>query len=109
MQIQLNFPKKLGGKFYAKGKHSIDDALANDWFFKALVKEGEIIVLARDEMAQKIQALKDKLEADKAGAKPLAAKQSENPIEEDAAGIQDSEEVEQKRKVGRPKKSQEKQ
>ncbi len=45
MQIQFNRPVTLGENTYGKGQHDVPDADAAGWFFDALVKEGDAVVL----------------------------------------------------------------
>lgn len=47
MQVQLKGPKKLAGKLYKKGVHELPDALLDDWFLKALLKDGDAVLVEK--------------------------------------------------------------
>lgn len=40
MRAQFKRPVRIGGKLYECGEHEIDAALADHWYFKALVADG---------------------------------------------------------------------
>jgi hypothetical protein len=45
MQVQFNRPATIGGVTYGKGQHAVPDEHKDDWFFKALVQDGDAVVL----------------------------------------------------------------
>ena len=45
MKVRLKRPVKLEGKLYTLGVHDIPDGVADHWFFKALVKSHDALVL----------------------------------------------------------------
>lgn len=50
MQVQFKRPVTIGKETYGKGVHNVPDADVKDnWFFDGLVKEGNAIVLRKDE------------------------------------------------------------
>lgn len=50
MQVQFNSPVTLGKNTYGKGQHTVpDEDVKDNWFFDALVKEGNAVVLRQDE------------------------------------------------------------
>ena len=50
MQVQFNRPVTIGKETYGKGVHNVPDAdVTDNWFFDGLVKEGNAIVLRKDE------------------------------------------------------------
>ena len=50
MQVQFKRPVTIGRETYGKGVHNVPEAEVKDnWFFDALVKEGNAIVLRKDE------------------------------------------------------------
>ena len=50
MQVQFKRPVTIGKETYGKGVHNVPEADVKDnWFFDALVKEGNAIVLRKDE------------------------------------------------------------
>lgn len=50
MQVQFNRPVTIGKETYGKGVHNVPDADVKDnWFFDGLVKEGNAIILRKDE------------------------------------------------------------
>lgn len=53
MQVQFNRPVTLGKNTYGKGQHAVpDEDIKDNWFFDALVKEGNAVVLRQDEAAE---------------------------------------------------------
>lgn len=48
MQVQFNRPATIGGVTYGKGQHAVPDEHKDDWFFKALVQDGDAVVLRTD-------------------------------------------------------------
>lgn len=67
MQVQINKPVTLGANTYGKGQHNIPDGDAAGWFFDALVKAGDIVVL-REQEAKTLEA-EIKKDVEKADAK----------------------------------------
>jgi len=50
MQVQFNKPVTIAGVTYGKGQHEVPAADTKDnWFFDALVKEGQAVVLRKEE------------------------------------------------------------
>lgn len=50
MQVQFKRPVTIGKETYGKGVHNVPDADVKDnWFFDGLVKEGNAIILRKDE------------------------------------------------------------
>ncbi len=50
MQVQFKRPVTIGKETYGKGVHNVPDADVKDnWFFEGLVKEGNAIILRKDE------------------------------------------------------------
>lgn len=50
MQVQFKRPVTIGKETYGKGVHNVPEADVKDnWFFDALVKEGNAIILRKDE------------------------------------------------------------
>ena len=50
MQVQFKRPVTIGKETYGKGVHNVPDAdVEGNWFFDALVKDGDAIVLRKDE------------------------------------------------------------
>jgi len=50
MQVQFNRPVTIGKETYGKGQHSVPNKeVKNNWFFDALVKEGNAVVLRKDD------------------------------------------------------------
>lgn len=49
MQVQFNRPVTIGGVTYGKGQHAVPDEVKGDWFFEALVKDGNAVVLRADD------------------------------------------------------------
>lgn len=50
MQVQFNRPVTIAGMTYGKGLHSVPDAdVSGDWFFDALVKDGDAVIMRKDE------------------------------------------------------------
>jgi len=46
MQVQFNRPVTIGLETYGKGQHSVPDAdCQGNWFFDALVADGDAVVL----------------------------------------------------------------
>jgi hypothetical protein len=45
MLVQFKYPRCIGGKDYKAGEHEIPNALKKDWYFKALVKDGDIDIV----------------------------------------------------------------
>ncbi len=95
MKIDLKYPRRIGGKFYAKGQHEISDSLLNDWFVKSLVKDGDLVVMARSEQEQAIQSHKDMKEAKKAIEQPQAEMKSEMIEDEKSSEIKEEEKSEE--------------
>lgn len=53
MQIQFKRPVTIGKETYGKGVHNVPEDDVNDnWFFDALVKDGDAIVLRAEEVAE---------------------------------------------------------
>jgi hypothetical protein len=52
MQVQFNHPVTFGEETYGKGQHSVPDALADDWYFKAMQEDGNAVVLREAEEAE---------------------------------------------------------
>jgi hypothetical protein len=48
MQVQFNRPATISGVTYGKGQHAVPDEARGDWFFNALVKDGDAVVLRAD-------------------------------------------------------------
>lgn len=48
MQVQFNRPATIGGVTYGKGQHAVPDEHKDEWFFKALVQDGDAVVLRAD-------------------------------------------------------------
>jgi hypothetical protein len=48
MKVHFKFSRGIDGKIYHKGAHDLDDKLADHWFFKALVKQGDVKVLGAE-------------------------------------------------------------
>lgn len=51
MQVQINKPVTIGGNTYGKGQHTIPAEDAKGWFFDALVKDGDAVILRAEEPA----------------------------------------------------------
>lgn len=53
MLVRFAHPRKLNhgkqSKLYPKGVHEVPDALKDDWFFKAQVKEGHLAIMPKAE------------------------------------------------------------
>lgn len=50
MQVQFKRPVTIGKETYGKGVHNIPGAdVEGNWFFDALVKDGDAVVLRKDE------------------------------------------------------------
>ncbi len=46
MQVQFNRPVTLKGVTYGKGLHAVpDEDVKGDWFFDALVKDGDAVIM----------------------------------------------------------------
>lgn len=78
-------PVRIGGKLYECGEHEIDAALADHWYFKALVKDGlaQVIEDPKPEPAPApAPAVETKVEpvVTAAAAKP-APKQAPKPVQ----------------------------
>lgn len=53
MQVQFNRPVTIAGITYGKGLHSVPDAdVSGNWFFDALVKDGDAVIMRKDEPAE---------------------------------------------------------
>lgn len=44
MQVQFKRPATIHGVTYGKGVHEAPDSIANDWYFKAMQSDGDVIV-----------------------------------------------------------------
>lgn len=66
MKIQLKHPRSIDGKLFAPGVHDMPDALADHWFLKALMKDGDAVLIgAPPKLPPKEDAqLKDELSSD---------------------------------------------
>lgn len=75
MQITFKSQQKLGNKVYKAGQQVIPDYLAGNKAFQALVKQGIVIIHAKDASQQAVQASKDAHNSRKAEiARKLTAK-----------------------------------
>ena len=55
MQVQFNRPVTIGKNTYGKGQHVVpDEDVKDNWFFDALVKEGNAVVLRQNETAEEV-------------------------------------------------------
>lgn len=59
MQVQFKRPVTINGNTYGKGLHEVPDADKEDWFFAALVKD-EDAVIVRDVEAKQAKESKTK-------------------------------------------------
>jgi len=50
MQVQFNRPVTISGVTYGKGQHAVPDEVKGDWFFEALVKDGDVVVLRAEKV-----------------------------------------------------------
>ena len=48
MQVQFNKPVTLGGDTFGKGQHNVSAEFKKDWFFNALLKDGDAVILRED-------------------------------------------------------------
>ena len=48
MQVQFNRPVTVVGVTYGKGQHAVPDEVKGDWFFEALVQDGDAVILRAD-------------------------------------------------------------
>lgn len=56
MQVQFQRPVTFGKATYGKGVHSVPASLADDWYFKAMQKDGHAVILRADEPENLIEA-----------------------------------------------------
>lgn len=94
MQCIFNQPRKLGGQIYPKAKaaQKVDDKHYAHWFFKEMVKAGDIVVVGAE---PKVKDTKDSKTPVGSKAKALvaaASKESEVESEDE----DDAEEAEEK-------------
>jgi hypothetical protein len=56
MKVQFNKPVTIAGVTYGKGTHDVssDDA-SSDWYFDALVKDGDAVILRDDEAVEVVE------------------------------------------------------
>lgn len=48
MQVQFNRPVTVVGVTYGKGQHAVPESVKGDWFFEALVQDGDAVILRAD-------------------------------------------------------------
>ena len=57
MKIVLKYARKLDQEILKAGEHVVDDSLAKSWYFKALVKDGEIHVIEAPKKVEETEEL----------------------------------------------------
>lgn len=77
MKAHFKYPRTVDGKHYAKGEHTLPDAMADHWFLKGLIESKDVTVQGSTKPAidlAKAKAEKDQADAD---AKALAELEAE--------------------------------
>ena len=51
MKVLFKYSRIIERKAYVKGEYELPDALADNWYFKALVKDGDVVIIPNAEPA----------------------------------------------------------
>ena len=78
MRALIKRPVRIGGKLFECGAHEIDAALAEHWYFKALVKDG-LAQIIDDKPELKPEPEAPKVAPEVKPAAPAPAKPAQHP------------------------------
>ena len=77
MRALIKRPVRIGGKLFECGAHTIDTALAEHWYFKALVADGLAQIIDDPKPEPKPEA--PKVAPEVKSAAPVPAKPAQHP------------------------------
>lgn len=85
MKLKLKYPRIISGKHLRPGIHDVSDGLSGHWYVKALIKNGDAVLIDRPKlpMVQEEKAEEPKVEeSDKSEEAPSVDKVEDAPEEQ---------------------------
>lgn len=79
MKVQFNRQVAFNNVVYAKGAHIVPDAIYDHWYFKALVKDGEAVVLEAPAKEELESPSYDEVKLEEAPTEKLETKAEDAP------------------------------